>query len=195
VPTVALALPGRSAFSLDHVVHAVLVVGLAQEMCKYAVVRYTIYMSREFDEPMDGIIYMMACGTGFAVWVNYHRLSGQNHQVHLSLDAARTVMTTLAHASFAGLLGYAARGDVHDERLRMFNVMLWNFSPTSSQAKITFANLPRDLRLRHLTLDAQAASNDENIRLRPAPPARASKGEFKLQTELEPYGVQFWMLE
>ena len=53
-------------------------------MCKYAVVRYTVYMSREFDEPMDGIVYMMACGTGFAVWVNYHRLSGQGHQVYLS---------------------------------------------------------------------------------------------------------------
>jgi RsiW-degrading membrane proteinase PrsW (M82 family) len=88
------------------VIYAVLVLGLAQEMCKYAVVRYTIYMSREFDEPMDGIVYMMACGTGFAVWVNYHRLSGQNHEVYLSIGAAQAVVTTLAHASFAGLLGY-----------------------------------------------------------------------------------------
>jgi RsiW-degrading membrane proteinase PrsW (M82 family) len=106
VPPVALAVPGLSAFSLDRVIHAMLVVGLSQEMCKYAVVRYTIYMSREFDEPMDGIVYMMACGTGFAVWVNYHRLSGQNHEVYLSIGAAQAVVTTLAHASFAGLLGY-----------------------------------------------------------------------------------------
>jgi RsiW-degrading membrane proteinase PrsW (M82 family) len=56
---------------------------------------------------MDGIVYMMACGTGFAVWVNYHRLSGQHHQVYLSIGAAQSVVTTLAHASFAGLLGYA----------------------------------------------------------------------------------------
>jgi len=106
VPPVALAVQGLSPFSLDRVLHAVLIVGLAQEMCKYAVVRYTIYMSREFDEPMDGIVYMMACGTGFAVWVNYHRLSGQHHEVYLSLGAAQAVVTTLAHASFAGLLGY-----------------------------------------------------------------------------------------
>jgi len=106
VPPVALAVPGLSAFSLDRIIYAVLVVGLSQEMCKYAVVRYTIYMSREFDEPMDGIVYMMACGTGFAVWVNYHRLSGQNHEVYLSIGAAQAVVTTLAHASFAGLLGY-----------------------------------------------------------------------------------------
>ncbi|HZJ64527.1 MAG TPA: PrsW family glutamic-type intramembrane protease [Kofleriaceae bacterium] len=106
VPPVALTVPGLSAFSVDRVIHAVLVVGLSQEMCKYAVVRYTIYMSREFDEPMDGIVYMMACGTGFAVWINYHRLSGQNHEVYLSIGAAQAVVTTLAHASFAGLLGY-----------------------------------------------------------------------------------------
>src|SRR3954470_15138420 len=105
-PPAPLGIAGLSAFSLDRALHAMLVVGLSQEMCKYAVVRYTIYMSREFDEPMDGIVYMMACGTGFAVWVNYHRLSGQNHEVYLSIGAAQAVVTTLAHASFAGLLGY-----------------------------------------------------------------------------------------
>ncbi len=106
VPPVALEVHGLSQLSLDHVIYAVLVAGLAQETCKYAVVRYTVYMSREFDEPMDGIVYMMACGTGFAVWVNYHRLSGQGHQVYLSTGAAQAVVTTLAHASFAGALGY-----------------------------------------------------------------------------------------
>ena len=105
-PPAALGVAGLSPFSLDRVLDAVLIVGLSQEMCKYAVVRYTIYMSREFDEPMDGIVYMMACGTGFAVWINFHRLSGQNHEVYLSIGAAQAVVTTLAHASFAGVLGY-----------------------------------------------------------------------------------------
>jgi RsiW-degrading membrane proteinase PrsW (M82 family) len=105
-PSSALELHGLSALSVDRVLYAVLVVGLAQEMCKYVAVRYTIYMSREFDEPMDGIVYMMACGTGFAVWVNYHRLSGQGGSVYLSTAAAQAVVTTLAHASFAGALGY-----------------------------------------------------------------------------------------
>lgn len=106
VPPLALETHGLSAFSGDRILYAVLVTGLAQEMCKYAVVRYTVYMSREFDEPMDGIIYMMACGTGFAVWVNYHEFSGQGHSVHLSTATAQAVVTTLAHASFAGALGY-----------------------------------------------------------------------------------------
>src|SRR5215468_7430415 len=53
VPPVALAAHGLSPLSLDRVLYAVLVTGLTQEMCKYAAVRYTVYMSREFDEPMD----------------------------------------------------------------------------------------------------------------------------------------------
>jgi len=106
VPPLALEVHGLDAFAVDRVLYAILVAGLAQEMCKYAVVRYTVYLSREFDEPMDGIVYMMACGTGFAVWVNYHRLSGQGHSVYLSTAAAQAVITTLAHASFAGALGY-----------------------------------------------------------------------------------------
>src|ERR1041385_2388776 len=81
-------------------------VGLAEEMCKSAGVPTTIYMSRDCDEPMDGIVYMLACGTGFAVWVNYHRLSDQGHQVYLSIGSAQAVVTALAHASFAGALGY-----------------------------------------------------------------------------------------
>src|SRR5690606_20387227 len=91
-PELALAQPGRGALSLDRIVYAFLIAGLTQEMCKYAVVRYTVYVSREFDGPMDGIVYMMACGTGFAVWVNYHRPSGQGHQVFLSTGAAQAVV-------------------------------------------------------------------------------------------------------
>lgn len=104
VPPIALEMD-LPTWSVARIIYAVFVAGLCQEMCKYAVVRYTIYRSREFDEPMDGIVYMMACGTGFAVWVNYHRLTGQN-QLPLSTAAAQAVVTTLAHASFAGALGY-----------------------------------------------------------------------------------------
>ncbi len=105
-PAQALEMHGIDPFSFDRLLYAILVAGLAQEMCKYAVVRYTIYVSREFDEPMDGIVYMMACGSGFALWVNYHRMSGQGHQVYLSYAAAQAAVTTLAQASFAGVLGY-----------------------------------------------------------------------------------------
>lgn len=151
VPPVPLAVHGLSPFSLDRVLHAVLIAGLAQEMCKYAVVRYTIYLSREFDEPMDGIVYMMACGTGFAVWVNYHRLSGQHHQVYLSIGAAQAVVTTLAHASFAGLLGYVlgrAKFSRRSARVRGSLLMLGLLSAAALNGQFTLVEnwvIPRGL--------------------------------------------------
>src|SRR5829696_3742197 len=41
VPPAALELHGFDPLTLDRVIYAILVAGLAQEMCKYAVVRYT----------------------------------------------------------------------------------------------------------------------------------------------------------
>ena len=87
--------------------------------------------------------------------------------------------------------GFAAA----DTQLRMFNVMVWNFSTNALGVDLTFTDLPRDLRMRHLTLNAESASNDENIRLRPQRSQQIKKAEHKLSVEFEPYGVQFWMLE
>jgi RsiW-degrading membrane proteinase PrsW (M82 family) len=95
------------AFSIDRLVYAFLVLGLAQELCKYVAVRYTIYLSQEFDEPMDGIIYMTAAGIGFATYENYHYFMRLEGDILLTTGAAHAVVTTLAHACFAGVLGYA----------------------------------------------------------------------------------------
>jgi hypothetical protein len=87
--------------------------------------------------------------------------------------------------------GFAA----HDERLRMYNIMLWNFSAKSNQVDFIFSDLPQDFRVRHLTLDALTGSNDENLRLRPAPPVQIKKGRHTFRADFEPYGIQFWSLE
>jgi protease PrsW len=106
VPPIGLEQIGTETMSLDRMVFAILILGISQEVCKYAVVRYSVYLSKEFNEPMDGVVYMMAVGTGFAVWINYHRLSDLGHKTFLSIGVAHVVVTTLAHASFAGALGY-----------------------------------------------------------------------------------------
>jgi RsiW-degrading membrane proteinase PrsW (M82 family) len=102
---VAAVSSGR--LSAVNMVTAILSVGLAQELSKFLVVRYSVYLSDEFDEPMDGIIYMTAAGIGFATAENVRYLQGLDGTVFLSTGAMNTVVTTLAHACFAGFLGFA----------------------------------------------------------------------------------------
>jgi RsiW-degrading membrane proteinase PrsW (M82 family) len=94
------------AITPERVLHAILVVGLAQEFAKFVIVRYSIYLSDEFDEPMDGIIYMTAAGIGFATAQNIHYFSGIGG-VFLGIGAGNAVIITMAHACFAGVQGYA----------------------------------------------------------------------------------------
>ena len=86
-------------------VGAILVIGVIQEFVKYAAVRYTVYGSREFDEPLDGVIYSGAAGLGFATMLNIDYVIAYGG-VDLQVGIVRMVVTALAHASFAGVLGY-----------------------------------------------------------------------------------------
>jgi len=106
----------------------------------------------------------------------------------LSRLASERLQLTSTHLTVHGLAAY-------DSQLRMFNVMLWNFSTNASEVELTFADIPRDLRVRHLTLNSESGSNDENVRLRPNPPQQIKKGEHKVKAQFDPYGVQLWMFE
>ncbi|HET6611783.1 MAG TPA: PrsW family intramembrane metalloprotease [Kofleriaceae bacterium] len=96
-----------SSWTAERIVYAIGIAGVTQELAKYVVVRYTIYRSPELDEPLDGIIYMTAAGIGFATAENVHYLQGLDGSVFLGTGVINTVVTTLAHASFAGVLGFA----------------------------------------------------------------------------------------
>lgn len=87
--------------------------------------------------------------------------------------------------------GFAA----YDEKMRMHNLVLWNFSASSVTVELSMVGLAKDTRIRHLTLDAAAASNDENARLRPEPFATLKKGDRRLELKLDPYAVHYWSLE
>jgi protease PrsW len=86
---------------------AIIPLGLTQELSKYLVVRYSVYLSDEFDEPMDGIIYMTAAGIGFACAENLHAVAAVGGHIFFATFAANAVVSTLAHGSIAGVLGYA----------------------------------------------------------------------------------------
>jgi protease PrsW len=93
-------------WGLTEIVAAFLIVAPVQEVAKYLVVRYTVYLSAEFDEPMDGIVYMTAAGLGFATALNVQQMT-RAPQVALTTAAINAVTVTLAHASLSGVVGYA----------------------------------------------------------------------------------------
>ena len=93
-------------WGVTEAVAAFLIVAPVQEVSKYLVVRYTVYLSAEFDEPMDGIVYMTAAGLGFATAWNIQQMT-RAPQVALTTAAINAVTVTLAHASLSGVVGYA----------------------------------------------------------------------------------------
>lgn len=104
----------ESAFAIDswlyrstatQLVGGILLVGFVQEGAKYLVVRYGIYADPEFDERVDGVIYATAAGLGLATVLNFNYVL-EHGGVDLGIGSVRIVVTTLAHASFAGILGY-----------------------------------------------------------------------------------------
>ncbi|MDY7041486.1 MAG: PrsW family glutamic-type intramembrane protease [Chloroflexota bacterium] len=91
--------------TLTNVLGSILVIGFVQEFLKYAAVRYSIYLSTEFDERVDGVVYGTAAGLGFAAMLNVHYVVS-NAGVDLRMGMIRIAVTTLAQASFAGISGY-----------------------------------------------------------------------------------------
>ena len=83
----------------------IFIVGMTQEFLKYAAVRFTVYYAPDFDESIDGIIYTTAVAIGFAVVLNINFVVSSGG-VDLGSGAIRMVLTTLAQASFAGVVGY-----------------------------------------------------------------------------------------
>ena len=82
-----------------------LLVGMVQEFLVYAAVRFTIYNHAEFDEETDGVVYATAAGIGYATALNIVFVVNSGG-VALGSGSIRIVLTTLAHAAFAGVIGY-----------------------------------------------------------------------------------------
>ncbi|MBO8126052.1 MAG: PrsW family intramembrane metalloprotease [Firmicutes bacterium] len=81
---------------------SVFFIGLPEEGIKYLAVRREVYEHPEFDEPVDGIIYSIGVGLGFAALENlFYALS-----FGISIAPLRALVACLAHASFSGVLGY-----------------------------------------------------------------------------------------
>lgn len=83
----------------------ILVVGFTIQAIAYAALRLVVYATPEFDERMDGIVYGTVAGLGVATLLNLHYVI-DNGGVALGPGVIHVVTTTLAQASFSGLMGY-----------------------------------------------------------------------------------------
>ncbi len=83
------------------------VVGLSEECCKYLGLRYYSYPKKSFDEPLDGIVYSVMVGMGFATVENLMYVLkfaelGRGWEVGIS----RMFLSVPAHGTFAIIMGY-----------------------------------------------------------------------------------------
>ncbi len=86
-------------------VGAVTIEGTVAVLCAYLAVRYSVYLTSEFDEAIDGVIYATAASLGVATSQNFDLVA---HHDHLLPVAGATAMasTTLVAVAAGSLLGY-----------------------------------------------------------------------------------------
>jgi protease PrsW len=89
---------------LARVFDAFVLAGLVEESAKGVVLFAAAYAWREFDEPLDGLIYGVAIALGFAALENLLYLRSRG----LDIAWQRAVFAVPAHALFGGCMGYYA---------------------------------------------------------------------------------------
>lgn len=87
---------------LTTAIFAFIVVAGSEELVKYVFLRGYIYPKEEFDEPLDGIVYAVMIGMGFATAENI--LYASNYDLNTIIIRAFTAVP--AHAAFAVIMGY-----------------------------------------------------------------------------------------
>jgi RsiW-degrading membrane proteinase PrsW (M82 family) len=98
---------------------AFLVVALIEEGLKTGFLWWLLGRSRELDEPVDGVIYGITLGLGFASLENFLWASLFGFKVAV----LRAVVTTLAHAAFSGWAGYyLTRYKLENQRLSVLGI-------------------------------------------------------------------------
>ena len=83
----------------------------------------------------------------------------------------------------------------YDKLYRYYSLMFWNFSATPVSVKLDLKDLPYALMAHRRELDAETPSEDENAPLRPLDDITLSSDAPPAEIHLEPYGIQFWLLE
>lgn len=85
-------------------ISAFLVVALTEELGKFIILRFYAYSKKSFDEPLDGIVYGVMIGMGFATLENILYVQ----KFGIQTGFLRMFLSVPAHATFGVLMGYHA---------------------------------------------------------------------------------------
>ena len=89
--------------------YAFVVVALSEESAKYLMMRGFLYKRKAFNEPYDGIMYMVMIGMGFAAIENLLYVFGQpSYGESLAVGGWRAITSIPAHGVFAVMMGFFA---------------------------------------------------------------------------------------
>ncbi|HBK68357.1 MAG TPA: PrsW family intramembrane metalloprotease [Firmicutes bacterium] len=110
VPAGALELVGKEGLMVARTsgnvllifIYSFFFIGVIEEGLKFLLLALTVYPRKEMNEPVDGIVYGITVGLGFAVIENLFYTEALGFQVGLW----RAVIACLAHAAFSGWGGY-----------------------------------------------------------------------------------------
>ncbi len=102
VPATVIELVLGSFFSFGSIVDVFLYVALVEELIKFIAVRIKAYSSPHFSEVMDGIVYTVAAGLGFATAENIIYVLENG----LSVAIVRAFLSVPDHAVWAGIMGF-----------------------------------------------------------------------------------------
>jgi RsiW-degrading membrane proteinase PrsW (M82 family) len=103
-----LGIYGSSSNPFMTFTFAFAVVAFSEEFVKYLFLRYYIYPKAVFDEPLDGIVYAVMIGMGFATLENVLYVVVRTQDVATAFQVGWLRMTTAVpgHAIFAIVMGY-----------------------------------------------------------------------------------------
>jgi len=97
-----------NAFQSPPLVHILIqsfaVIALTEESLKFLILRKFAFRQKQFDEPLDGIVYSVYISMGFATIENV----GYVYMQGASTAVLRMFLSVPAHAAFAVLMGYYA---------------------------------------------------------------------------------------
>lgn len=83
-------------------IHAFATVALVEEFSKFCMVRWILYPNKNFNEPLDGIVYSVMVGLGFATAENLVYVFKDG----IDYSLLRMFSAIPAHAIFAVMMGY-----------------------------------------------------------------------------------------